>query len=114
MIKRISAILFVLAMAGGLRVAMAAGTQGTWKGIVTDKMCATKGVNVTDADCARKCVAAGDSYALYNPADKKVYVLMPADKVAAHAGEQVTIKGSMDGDTITVATVVSAPSKAAN
>jgi hypothetical protein len=112
MIKRVSAIVFVMAVSGGLSITRAAGTNGTWKGIVTDKMCATKGVNLTDAECAKKCVAAGDKYALYNPADKKVYTLMPADKVAAQAGQTVTIKGSLDGDTITVASV--APAKAAN
>ncbi len=68
-------------------------------------MCATKGVNLTDAACAAKCVAAGDKYALYTTDDKKVYVLMPQAKVAAHAGQDVVIKGTVDGDTITVTSV---------
>lgn len=111
MTKRIVALFAIVLFAGGLSVVAAAGKSGTWKGIVTDKMCATKGVNLTDADCAAKCVAKGDKYALYNSADKKVYVLMPQDKVAAHAGQAVTIKGTVDGDTITV-TSVTAPKKA--
>jgi hypothetical protein len=105
MIKRIAAILVMVVIAGGLSLTMAAGTEGTWKGIVTDKMCATKGVNLTDAECAKKCVAGGDKYALYTTADKKVYVLTPANKIVAHAGQEVTIKGTLDGDTITVASV---------
>ena len=109
MSKRIAAILALVLIAGALSLTMAAGTEGTWKGIVTDKMCATKGVNLTDSECAKKCVAGGDKYALYNTADKKVYVLQPADKIAAHAGHEVTIKGTLDGDTITVASVTMAP-----
>lgn len=109
MMKRIAAVLVIVLIAGGISLTMAAGTEGTWKGIVTDKMCATKGVNLTDTECAKKCVAAGDKYALYNSADKKVYILTPVDKIVAHAGHEVTIKGTLDGDTITVASVTMAP-----
>jgi|SRR5579862_3462065 hypothetical protein len=103
--NRITALFIVVLALGGLSLVSAAGKAGTWTGIVTDKMCATKGVNLTDADCAKKCVAAGDKYALYTTDDKKVYVLMPQGKVAAHAGQEVTIKGTVDGDTITVTSV---------
>jgi hypothetical protein len=103
--KRVLAILAVVAMAGSLSLLSAAGTKGTWTGIVTDKMCATKGVNLTDAACAAKCVAAGDKWALYNSADKKVYTLTGSEKIAAQAGKTVTISGSADGDTITVASI---------
>jgi hypothetical protein len=113
MSKRIAALLVIVLIAGTMGMAFAAGTPGTWTGTVTDKMCATKGVSLHDADCAKKCVAAGDKYALYNTADKKVYVLMPQDKVAAHAGHDVIIKGTVDGDTITV-TSVTMPAKKAS
>ena len=112
MSKRIAALLVIVLIAGTLGLTFAAGKPGTWNGIVTDKMCATKGVNLNDAECAKKCVAAGDQYALYNTADKKVYVLMPQDKVAAHAGHEVIIKGTVDGDTITVTSVTMPPKKA--
>ena len=109
MLNRFTAALAVLVIAGSFTVMSAAGTPGTWRGIVTDKMCATKGVNLTDAECAKKCVTSmGDKYALYNSADKKVYVLMPQDKVAAEAGHEVTIKGTVDGDTIQVESVSAA------
>jgi hypothetical protein len=107
MIKRCLAVLAVFALASSLSL-MAAGKEGTWTGIVTDKMCAVKGANLTDADCAKKCVSMGSSWALYESATKKVYVLAPADKVEAHAGHTVVIKGTMDGDTITVTSVTMA------
>ena len=63
MSKRIAALLVIVLIAGAMGMAFAAGTPGTWTGTVTDKMCATKGVSLHDADCAKKCVAAGDKYA---------------------------------------------------
>jgi hypothetical protein len=39
---------------------------------------------------------------LYNDEDKKVYILEPQDKADGHAGHQVTVKGTLDGDTIHV------------
>jgi len=102
MSKRMAALFVIFLIAGTVSLAAAAGTAGTWKGVVTDKMCATKGVYISDAGCIQRCVAMGDKYALYNTADKKVYVLMPQNKVVAHAGHEVTIKGTVEGDTITV------------
>jgi hypothetical protein len=39
---------------------------------------------------------------LYDEATKKVYVLEPQDKADGHAGHEVTVKGTLDGDTIHV------------
>jgi hypothetical protein len=33
-------------------------------------------------------------------ADKKVYIVDAQDKVAAHAGHHVTVKGTVEGDTL--------------
>ncbi len=76
---------------------------GTWHGWVTDTECGAKGTNTDHAACAKKCVdEKGAKYALYNTADKKVYVLDPQDQAATHAGHHVTVKGTLDGDTIHV------------
>jgi len=42
---------------------------------------------------------------LYNPADKKVYVLDPQDKAAAHSGHHVKVQGTVDGETIKVTSI---------
>jgi hypothetical protein len=47
----------------------------------------------------------GAKYVFVNDADKKVYAIADQDKVAAHAGHHVTVKGSVDGDTMNVAAV---------
>jgi hypothetical protein len=46
-----------------------------------------------------------------NDADKKVYAIDDQDKVAAHAGHHVTVKGSASGDSIKLASIDMAPEK---
>ena len=83
-----------------------AKSGGTWHGWVTDTECGAKGDNADHAACAKKCVdEKGAKYALYNTADKKVYVLDPQTDAAAHAGHHVTVKGTLDGDTIHVTSI---------
>ncbi len=76
---------------------------------MTDTICGAKGANASHAACAKQCVSQkGAKFALYNTADKKVYVLDPQDKAESYAGQQVTIKGSVNGDTIAVSSITAA------
>ncbi len=104
MIKRILmcgvAILFAasLSMAGPKDKAK---SGGSWHGWITDSECGAKGDNADHAACLKKCVAEkGAKYALYNTADKKVYIIDPQDLAAAHAAHHVVVKGTLEGDTI--------------
>ena len=47
--------------------------------------------------------ADGDKITFVNDADHKVYMIDAQDKVAAHAGHHVTVKGSVDGDNLKLA-----------
>jgi len=47
----------------------------------------------------------GAKYVFVNDADKKVYVVDAQDKVAEHAGHHVTVKGSVDGDNLKLASI---------
>ena len=86
--------------------ALALGADGTWTGYISDSHCGAKGVGEKHADCAAKCVKEkGASYVFVNDSDHKVYNITDQDKVAAHAGHHVTVKGSVDGDTLTVASL---------
>ncbi len=109
MSKRLIVCAVALLIVAG--ISLAAGTEGSWTGWVTDNMCGAKGANEKHAECAtEKCVKGmGAKYALYNPSDKKVYILDPQDKVAEHAGHYVTIKGTAEGDTIKVTSISMAP-----
>ncbi len=91
-------------------MSLAAGKEGSWTGWVTDTHCGAKGDSAKHEACAKKCVDGGNGkYALYNPTDKKVYILDPQDKVTAHAGHHVTVKGTVEGDTIKVSSITMAP-----
>ncbi len=107
MTKRFLVFAFALLVVASLSLASDKAKEGSWTGWITDTHCGAKNADTGKHDtCAKKCVDGGmGKYALYNPADKKVYVLDPQDKVAAHAGHQVTVKGTVDGDTIKVSSI---------
>jgi hypothetical protein len=83
-----------------------AAKPGSWSGVITDDMCGAKGAKADHAACATKCVKDhGAKYALYNTTDKKIYILDPQDKAAEHAGHEVTVAGTVDGNTIHVTSI---------
>jgi len=58
--------------------------DGSMTGYISDSHCGAKGVD---------------------DADHKVYNIDAQDKVAAHAGHHVTVKGSVDGDNLKLASI---------
>lgn len=84
---------------------MALGLAGAamaedFKGFIEDANCAAKPAMKGNAECAAKCVKSGVAAVLVTP-DGKIYKIANQDKVVAHAGHNVTIKGSLKDDTIT-------------
>ena len=100
-----AAILFAAAFNVAADKATAA-KDSSWTGWVTDTHCGAKGDSEKHAACAKKCVEGqGAKYALYNSADKKVYILDPQDKAAGHAGHHVKVTGTVSDDTIKVTSI---------
>lgn len=92
----------------------AASEERAFTGWVTDTKCGVKGASAKHADCLKKCLSMGQKYALYDRTTKKLYNLDPQDKVADHGAQFIRVKGTLDGDTIHVASVTeAAPKKAA-
>jgi hypothetical protein len=82
------------------------GADGSWTGYISDSACGAKGANDKHAACAEKCVKEkGAKYVFVNDADHKVYMIDAQDKVAAHAGHHVTVKGAVDGDNLKLASL---------
>jgi hypothetical protein len=107
--KRIVVLAVALAFVAGLGLAAMAASEGSWTGHINDSMCAAKNI---DGACAKKCVEEhGAKYVFVNDGDSKIFNLDPQDKVAAHAGHHVTIKGTADGDTIKISEISMAPDK---
>jgi hypothetical protein len=87
----------------------AAGKSQTFTGEVSDSMCGAKHMmEGSPGDCARACVRKGSKYALV--VGDKVYTLDASDQTALSeldqlAGQQATVAGTLDGDTIAVKSV---------
>jgi len=97
-------------LACGLLVVSAAagGKAETFKGQVSDTMCGAKHAMPDNAACTRACVKKGSNYALV--VGDKVYTLNTSDKAALEqldklAGQQAEVKGTADGDAISVSSV---------
>ncbi len=87
-----------------------AGGKHTFTGEVGDAMCGRKHMEgQSAAECTRACVAHGSKFALV--VDDKIYTLETTDRAALatldkQAGKTASVTGTLDGDTITVSTVV--------
>lgn len=83
-----------------------AGKETTLTGEVSDSMCGAKHMmpGKSAADCTRECVKGGSDYALV--VGKKVYTLKgDKSELDKYAGEKVTVKGTVSGDTVTAQSV---------
>jgi Protein of unknown function (DUF5818) len=94
-------IRFASVMAATLFAAtLTMAADGTWTGYISDSKCGAKGANDQAGECTARCVKGGAKYVFVDDADKKVYVVDVQDKAAAHAGHHVTVKGTLDGETL--------------
>lgn len=107
MTKRFTMLAVTMLFAGCM--AWAAGNS--WKGVVSDEHCGAKHSEASAgaAACVAKCAAGGAKYVLVS--DGKVYQLDPQDKFKDMGGKEVTVKGSMTGDSITATSVKAAGGK---
>jgi len=85
----------------GLCIASASASAETFKGFIQDKSCAGQAGMKDDAMCAKKCLKNGDTAVLVAP-DGKIFKIANQSSVLPHAGEHVTVEGTLAGDTITV------------
>jgi hypothetical protein len=80
-------------------------------GTVTDVMCGAHHMmqGKTPAECTRECVKQGSDFAIVSGG--KVYTLKgDKSQFDKYAGQNVTVKGKVDGTTITVASITAAKS----
>src|SRR5579871_4802042 len=91
----------VAAMTLGLA---ALGMAAEFKGFVEDQRCAGMPDMKGDSDCAKKCIKGGSPAVLVMP-DGKIYKVDKQDLLAKKAGMNVTVKGTLKGDTIAVESV---------
>ncbi len=85
--------------------APAMAADGSWTGWIADSKCGVAAAHDGARDCTIKCVKEGAKYVFVNDADKKVYVVDAQEKVAPHAGHHVTVKGTVDGETLKLTSI---------
>lgn len=103
---------FVAAAAVALLATPALAADMTWTGEISDAMCGRShdmGDKKESAkDCTLECAKADGSYILV-VGDKEYKFSNPRFKgIEEHAGEKVTLSGTLKGDTITVTKVEAA------
>src|SRR5229473_2821362 len=76
---------------------------GSWSGILVSSACNADEAFNESPECARN--VPGAKLALYDDTSRVMYGLDPPEKVAAHLGDTVTIRGTLDGDTIQWASI---------
>ena len=99
--KKIALLIFAFLVFGSLSLAGAK----TITGVVSDSHCGVKHATTSDqaVHCVEHCVSGGATYVLVSKG--KVYQLDAQDKFKGLGGKNVTVTGTVKGDSITVTDV---------
>lgn len=89
-------LLAVLALAGQNNPAK----RGAWSGVLVTSACNADEAFNESPDCFKN--VPGAKIALYDDTNRLMYSLEPQEKVTAHLGDTVTVRGTLDEDTIQV------------
>jgi hypothetical protein len=99
--------LSVLVLHVGMGDAQSSKSQQTWQGFVTDTHCGTncqRTKNMTpDKKCVNRCVREGSKYGLW--VGHHVYELEPQSKAVRYSASNVSVTGSLVGDTIHIISI---------
>jgi hypothetical protein len=74
---------------------------GSWSGVLVTSACNADEAFNESPECFKN--VPGAKIALYDDTNRLMYSLEPQDKVTAHLGDTVTVRGTLDEDTIQVA-----------
>jgi len=79
-------------------------TDGTWSGTLLYSSCNADEAFNEAPDCTKDIVP-GAKLSLYDDTSRVMFRLEPEEKVIGHAGDSVTVRGKLDGETIRVDSV---------
>jgi hypothetical protein len=91
-------ILFTASFAGAAQ--NNATKTGAWSGVLVTSACNADEAFNESPECFK--TVPGAKIALYDDTNRVMYSLEPQDKVTAHLGDTVTVRGTLDEDTIQV------------
>jgi hypothetical protein len=73
---------------------------GAWSGVLVTSACNADEAFNESPECLKN--VPGAKVALYDDTNRVMYSLEPQDKVTAHLGDTITVRGTLDEDTIQV------------
>ncbi len=76
---------------------------GSWSGVLVSSACNADEAFNESPECTKN--VPGAKLALYDDTSRVIYGLDPQRKIAAQLGDTVTIRGTLDGDTIQLASI---------
>src|SRR5579863_7799107 len=79
-------------------------TSGAWSGVIVSSACNADEAFNESPECMRD--VPGAKLSLYDDTNRVMYALQPQKSVTAHLGDTVTVRGTLDGDTIKTASIV--------
>jgi len=77
--------------------------SGSWSGILVSSSCNADEAFAESPECALD--VPGAKLALYDDTNRVMYGLEPQEKVTAHLGDTVTVRGTFDGETIQMVSI---------
>jgi hypothetical protein len=80
-----------------------AASSGSWSGIIVSSGCNADEAFNESPECYKK--VPGAKRAMYDDTTRVMYGLEPQGSVTAHLGDTVTIRGTLDEDTIRVGSI---------
>ena len=101
-VSLISTIALLLVFSVGLAGQSDNPNPGSWSGVIINSNCSPEEAFAEAAKCTQKDVP-GAKLALYDDTIRQVYILDPQDQAVGHLGESVTIGGTVEGNTLHVA-----------
>jgi len=94
----------VLFFASGLALATQTDSahSGSWSGVIINSNCGPDEAFAEAAKCTEKGVT-GASLSLYDDTTRQKFILDPQDRAVGHLGDSVTVSGTVEGNTLHVA-----------
>jgi len=81
----------------------AATTPKSWSGILVSSACNADEAFAESPECTK--IVPGAKLALYDDTNRVMYGLEPQESVTAHLGDTVTVRGTIDEDTIRLSSI---------
>ncbi len=77
--------------------------SASWSGVLVFSSCNADEAFAESPECTRN--VPGAKLSLYDDTNRVMYGLEPQESVTAHLGDTVTVRGTLDGDTIHMASI---------